>query len=88
MIYLGRGNGSGEKAVRYSLEELMTSYQTDLGKFKERVQTQTKFWCEPNNFLVLDDQRIVIGVNNQYSRIGFFSSKGMNELKYSLLQMN
>ena len=55
----------------------MTSDETDLGKFKGRVQSQTEFDCEPDNFLVLDDQQTVIGIDLKETKIGHFTSKGI-----------
>ena len=75
-------NDSGRKAVRYSVEELMTSKETNLRKFRERVQTQTEFTCDANNFLVLDDQKTVIGVKCKFLKL-----LKMIELKYSLFEM-
>ena len=46
----------------------MTSKETDLGEFKERVQTQTEFYCYPNNVLVLDEQCTVISVEGKYNQ--------------------
>ena len=70
-------NDSRNKVVRYSLEELMISKEIDLGKFKERVQTQTEFRCYQNNFLVLDDQCTVIGIDKKDTECKMFSSKDM-----------
>ena len=82
------GKGSNRTTVRYSLEELMTSEESDLSQFKGRIQTKTEFYCYPNNFLVLEDQRTVLGIDKKKTKFGVFSSKGMVGLKYSLLQKN
>ena len=74
------GNGSWNKAVRYSLEELMTSEETKLGEFKGRIQTQTELYCLPSNCLVLDDQITVVGVDEKETENG--TVYGMIELKY------
>ena len=76
------GNGSIDKAVRYSLEELMTSEETKLGEFKGRIQTQRKLYCYPSNCLVLDDQITVVGVEYEQKETENGTVFGMIELKY------
>ena len=55
----------------------MTSEETDLGKFIWRLETETEFICVPNNFLVLDDQCTVIGVDKKENKLEILPSKGI-----------
>ena len=80
------GNGSLNKAVRYSLEELMTSEQTQLGQIEGRLKTQRKLYCWPGNFLVLDDQITVVGVEYEEKETENGTLRGMIELKYDLFK--
>ena len=63
--------------MRYSLKELMVSEETNLSKFTERVQTQNEFSCSPNDFIVFNDQRTVLGNRKEEMAFGPLSSKGM-----------
>ena len=82
-MFIG-GNGSWHKAVRYSLEELMTSKETHLGKFRERTQGQTKFSCLSTNFFVLDDQHTLIGVEYDWRESKNWTLYGMIQLTYTV----
>ena len=48
--------------IRFSLKEVFSSTENKLAKFKSRKVTNTEFFCNVNNLLVLDDEQTVIGV--------------------------
>ena len=70
--------------MRFSLEELMTSVETDLARFRGRVETETEFFCHPNNFLVLDDQITVVGVELEEMETENGTIYGISGLQYVL----
>ena len=63
------------------MEELMTSEETDLGKFRGRVQTKNGFFCLPNNCIILEDHYTLVGVKHEEQRTENSIKNGKIELK-------